>query len=335
MSRGREPGKLSRLVGLSHSSHLDESFVNLFLQVLRAATTPLVVAHRGASAVAPENTIAAAERAWSLGAAAWEFDVHLTRDRVPIVIHDASLLRTTNVAQRFLGDPRGLQGFLVSQFDFDEIQALDAGSWFLADPGGFRTVSHFRARGRLSHDDLGEFQSGTVRVPSLAEALELTLRRGWLANVEVKSFPNLRPELLEVVMAEVDRQGASDRVLVSSFHHEDAARAGRWRPSIATGVLFDSPLYRPSTYIREIIQADCAHPSAEALGGSSDAYRDNPGTRQLRGDLVQGLREDDVPVLVYTVNDPAPGGLAEHLAGVGVSGLFTDDPEAILSAQAR
>jgi glycerophosphoryl diester phosphodiesterase len=61
---------------------------------------PLIVAHRGDSFRAPENTLEAARLAWEAGAAAWELDVRLTRDRVPIIPHDGSLLRTTDVALR-------------------------------------------------------------------------------------------------------------------------------------------------------------------------------------------------------------------------------------------
>ena len=92
----------------------------------------MIVAHRGDSVRAPENTLEAARLAWKAGATAWELDVQLTRDGVPVVLHDESLLRTTNVAAMFKDDPRGLAGFRVSDFDYNEIRALDAGSWFVA-----------------------------------------------------------------------------------------------------------------------------------------------------------------------------------------------------------
>src|SRR5687768_14872032 len=63
-------------------------------------TPPLIIAHRGASAVAPENTIAAFEAAIAAGADGVEFDVRLTRDGVPIIIHDETLYRTHGVRGR-------------------------------------------------------------------------------------------------------------------------------------------------------------------------------------------------------------------------------------------
>ena len=110
---------------------------NRFLALLRArGADPVIVAHRGDSIRAPENTLEAGRLAWQAGAAAWEIDVQLTRDNVPVVLHDESLLRTTDVAARFPDDPRGRAGFRVGDFDYDEIRKLDAGSWFVAADGG-------------------------------------------------------------------------------------------------------------------------------------------------------------------------------------------------------
>src|SRR4051794_37261026 len=72
---------------------------------------PLIIAHRGDSSHAPENTLEAALLGRDSGADAWELDVQLTRDGVPVVVHDETLLRTTDVARRFAGDPRGDDGF--------------------------------------------------------------------------------------------------------------------------------------------------------------------------------------------------------------------------------
>ncbi len=81
-------------------------------------TLPLVVAHRGASAYAPENTLAAFRMALDAGADGIEFDVRLAKDGVPVVIHDATLERT--------GSRKGL----VSNFTSEELGKIDVGSWF-------------------------------------------------------------------------------------------------------------------------------------------------------------------------------------------------------------
>jgi glycerophosphoryl diester phosphodiesterase len=109
----------------------------------------LRVAHRGASAHAPENTLAAFRRAVELGADAVEMDVHLTADGHVVVIHDATLDRTTNGTGA------------VTERSLSDIRSLDAGSWF--DP-------------RFA----GE------RIPTLDEAFDV-IPKGVLAVVEVKS----------------------------------------------------------------------------------------------------------------------------------------------------
>jgi glycerophosphoryl diester phosphodiesterase len=287
---------------------------------------PLVLAHRGDSFRAPENTLEAARLGWESGADGWELDVQLTRDGVAVVIHDDSLARTTDVALRFEGDRRGASGFLVGDFDLAEIRDLDAGSWFLAPAGVPRSAIAFGTVARLSAADRARFASGKVRVPTLIEALGLTLELDWRVNVEVKSFPGTRPDLLDRVLAAIDETGAGSRVLLSSFDHADVARAARLRPEIATGVLAATPLHRPHEYVRDRVGADCYHPSTLVLGEWSAAYRAHPSSRTLRVDDLERLREHGVPVLAYTVNTTSPGGLATHLAEAGVAGLFTDDP---------
>ena len=79
---------------------------------------PWVVGHRGAMGHAPENTMVSFEKALQLGADMLEFDVRLTKDGQPIIVHDANLDRTSN---------RSLN---VADLTFADIQELDAGSWF-------------------------------------------------------------------------------------------------------------------------------------------------------------------------------------------------------------
>jgi glycerophosphoryl diester phosphodiesterase len=293
------------------------------------SSCPLVIAHRGDSSGAPENTLVAAQLGHDAGADAWEFDVHLTRDGAAVVIHDESLLRTTDVARRFAFDPRREAGYLVSQFDLEEILTLDAGTWFLDPDGGFRTASRFGTLSMLAREAKELFASGTVRVPTLVEALELTDRLDWLANVEVKSFPNTNSLLLDAVLAAVDKTGTASRVLISSFDHADVARAARRRPEIPTGVLASTPIERPSEYARDLVGAVTYHPSHLVLGAESDYYVRTPSASTLRTSDLASLKQANVPVLVYTVNDVSADGLAVHLAEAGVRGLFTDFPRSL------
>jgi glycerophosphoryl diester phosphodiesterase len=305
---------------------------NAFLDRLRTRRgRPLVIAHRGDSFGAPENTLQAATSARDAGADAWEFDVRLSRDGVPVVIHDESLARTTDVVARFRYDPRAARDFLVSEFDFDEIRSLDAGSWFLGEEGRARTARAFGSRHSLRPEDVLLFASGGVRVPSLREALELTARLDWLANVELKSFPNDGRELVHAVLAEVEAVGIADRILISSFDHREVALARHVDPRLATGALAETPLSAPEQYVADLLRADCYHPSAAVLGAGSDRYRQRPCPEALAAEELSHLHCRGIGVLVYTVNDSRPGGLAAHLAELGVDALFTDDPKGMRS----
>ncbi len=94
-----------------------------------------LIAHRGASAHAPENTLAAYRLAVEQGADFVEQDLAVTRDGVLICLHDDSLERTTNVRQVFanrwtLDSVAGRRRWFAVEFSLDEIKTLDAGSWF-------------------------------------------------------------------------------------------------------------------------------------------------------------------------------------------------------------
>ena len=123
--------------------------------------TPVVIAHRGASILAPENTIAAIEKAVSVGAKAVEFDVRRTADKRLILMHDATLARTTNGRGKVRATP------------WRDITKLDAGSWF--DPG-------FKDE----------------RVPLLAEAFK-ALGDDAIAAVELKTAEPVLTDLRRIV----------------------------------------------------------------------------------------------------------------------------------------
>ncbi len=301
---------------------------NRFLALLKdRGPDPVIVAHRGDSFHAPENTLEAAQLAWRAGAAAWELDVVLTRDGVPIVLHDESLLRTTDVALRFKDDPRGQGGFRVSDFDFSEVRSLDAGSWFVAADGKGRSARAFGTLDALGPASVETYRSGQVIIPTLTEALMLTKERDWLVNVEIKSFPESPPGLVERVLEVVARTGTASRVLLSSFDHTDIVAANLPGREHALAILTATPLYRTHDYVTDLVGADAVHVSSEVVGSGSIAYRQHPAARSLRTDLIPEFKKRHIPTLVYTVNDYGSGSLAEHLARIGIDGLFTDDPQ--------
>lgn len=174
--------------------------------------TPIInFAHRGASGVCPENTMAAFRRGLELGATGIETDVQLTADGKLVLIHDEELSRTTDGS-----------GF-VKDKTLAELKALDAGSWFGAK---------FR----------GE------RLPALEELLELLQDTDTVLNIELKNTTFLYPGMEEKVIAAVREFGMSSRVVLSSFNHYSLVTCKALAPDIRTGILYGDGLYRPWDY---------------------------------------------------------------------------------------
>jgi glycerophosphoryl diester phosphodiesterase len=151
------------------------------MNVLLDPSARLVIAHRGNSAFAPENTLESFEQGVAAGADALELDVRLTSDGRAVVMHDASLERTTNGAG------------LVHATAFDDLRRLDAGCRFTRDGG--RTFP-FRARG--------------ITVPSLEQVLATFPQTPMI--VEIKT-PAAAPEVKRLLTA----AGAEDRCLIGAF----------------------------------------------------------------------------------------------------------------------
>jgi glycerophosphoryl diester phosphodiesterase len=168
---------------------------------------PLVFGHRGASHDAPENTLAAFRLAEAMGTDGIELDTSLSRDGIPVVIHDLTLDKTTNGS-----------GY-VRDLNLKQIKALDAGSSFSAQFKG-------------------------EQVPTLDEVFT-SLGTQMVINVELKSI-SLRTDGLEHTVAEVIRQHkAEQRVIVSSFNPFALRRFRAFAPHIPIGFLYspDEPIY--------------------------------------------------------------------------------------------
>lgn len=196
--------------------------MNLFLE---PRTRPLVIAHRGSSAYAPENTLAAFQLAADQGADAIELDVDLTMDGHAVIMHDATIDRTTDGWGR------------VSALTLAEIRRVDAGRWKSA-----------------------AFQG--ERVPRLVEVFEAVGQRV-LINVEVKSI-SLRSNGVEAqVAALVRRYDLFERVIISSFNPLALRRIKTVEPRLACGLLLapDLPIYLRQAWLAPLIpQLEARHP---------------------------------------------------------------------------
>jgi glycerophosphoryl diester phosphodiesterase len=169
---------------------------------MKAWPYPKLVAHRGGGSLAPENTLAAIRLGQSLGYTAAEFDVKLSRDGVAMLLHDATLERTTS--------GRGDAGIL----DWDTLSTLDAGAWHSPEHRG-EAIARFDA------------------------AAALLKSKGTIAHVEIKPSPGREEETGAQVAALTAAywQGAPVAPLLSSFSFEALAAAQLMAPELPRGWL--------------------------------------------------------------------------------------------------
>jgi len=175
-----------------------------------AATADCVappVAHRGASAAAPENTIPAYRAALRAGISRLDLDVRFTRTGIPVVMHDSTVDRTTDGTGR------------VSGMTLAELRSLDAGSWFSPEFAG-------------------------VKVPTLRQALEFGRTRGASFQLELKGRPTAQQ--LDDFLNRIRWLGMLSRVRVIGFDEETVGQVRAKEPGVATGIIDFSGDPRPA-----------------------------------------------------------------------------------------
>jgi glycerophosphoryl diester phosphodiesterase len=163
---------------------------------------PPVIAHRGASMYAPENTFAAFTKAHELGIHWVEFDVMLSKDDEAVIIHDETLERTTS--------GKGLVGERL----YSELKDLDAGTWFQAD-------------------------YAAERIPTLQLMMELLKKLGLSANIEIKPQLGREEATVKKVLATLEKSEPHDLFppLISSFSFETLQWVQKLAPNSMIGFL--------------------------------------------------------------------------------------------------
>ena len=169
---------------------------------MKAWPYPRILAHRGGGSLAPENTLAAVKLGQSLGYRAHEFDVKLSKDNVAMLLHDATLERTTTGKGR------------AADFLWEALRALDAGGWHSAA---------FRGEPLASFEDTAK----------------LLRSKGTMANVEIKPTPGLERETgLRVAQLAAELwAGAAAPPLLSSFSFDALMAAKEAAPGLPRGWL--------------------------------------------------------------------------------------------------
>jgi glycerophosphoryl diester phosphodiesterase len=176
------------------------------------ADYPLVVAHRGASAYAPENTLAAVDKADEMGFDWVENDVQRTKDGRLVVLHDATLARTTNAEELY---PERAP-WSVADFTAAEIARLDAGSWFSGSYAGARvpTLEQYMSRVSRNHQKLVLEIKNPQLYPGIEQqTLKVLGNEGWLGPAQLR------------------------KLVIQSFSTDTVRRVHELRPAVKTAFL--------------------------------------------------------------------------------------------------
>lgn len=256
-----------------------------------------IVAHRGASIEAPENTLASVELAWQLGADAVEIDVQLTSDGKLAVIHDATLDRTAGIARN------------VRDVDMSELRTIDVGSW---------------------KDD--KWQGETVS--DLSQILA-TIPTGRRLFVELKGGDDsgTHAEILAALQSDlVDLRSTPESIVLISFYPAllrlakqslpdfDALLVVQQKPDTLSSGSETSNVNIWTPTIDEIINV--------AVSSGFDGV-DLSNTAALTSDAIAAVHSAMLASCVWTVNSVDD---ARRLIKIGVGSLTTDDPRTMLAA---
>ena len=253
---------------------------------------PLVIAHRGASAYAPENTLAAIDKAADLGFRWVENDVQRTKDGQLVVVHDDSLNRTTDVEEVF----PDRAPWKVKDFTAAEIARLDAGSWFSPRFAGARvpTLKQYMNRVSRNHQKLVLEIKNPALYPGIErETLKVLSNEGWLGPSHVRS-----------------------KLVVQSFSADSIRTVHALRPDVRTGFLGTPSVAELPEYAQFADQINSQHTTISLAYVTAVHAFDGPHGKPLE-------------MSTWTV-DTAEA--TRRVAGFGVDGVITNKPDVVREA---
>ena len=235
-----------------------------------------IIAHRGASHDAPENTVASFKLGWKQNADADELDIWLSKDGKMVVFHDENTKRIADVDQR------------VADQTFDELRALDAGSWKGAAWKG-------------------------EKIPTLAEALK-TQPAGKRMFIEIKCGPEILPELERVLR----ESGKTPAELVIIGFGYDTMKAAKVRfPEIPVFWLVSPE--KESRGEKPTVDEMVAKVKSARLDGLNLNFK-----FAIDAAFVRQVKDAGLKLYAWTVDDAK---VAQKLAALGVDGITTNRPE--------
>jgi glycerophosphoryl diester phosphodiesterase len=267
-----------------------------------------LVAHRGASAYAPEHTLEAYRLALAQGADYVEQDLQITKDSVLVCLHDLTLERTTNVEEVFPDRfklENGAKHWNVSDFTLAEIKRLDAGSWFDAKFAG-------------------------AKVPTWQEAIDLVRGKAGLYP-ETKGpdvYGSRGLDMEKLVLAQLKKNNLPDKktpVLIQSFSPDSLRKMkGELKTKVPLVLLIDLRMQK------EWLTAEGLKKAKQFSVGIGPAKNLLDG----KPELVKLAHDTGLSVTPYTSNERTKGRFASareemhyYLYTLGVDALFTDNPD--------
>jgi len=256
-----------------------------------------VLAHAGGNLLWPDNTMAAFTGAAAMGADVLELDVHRVADGEFVVIHDATVDRTTDGAGQ------------VAQMDMLELRRLDAGyRWTPLGPSA-------------GEEGPFPYRGAGVTLPTLTEVLGAFPDKA--VNVEIKQND---PDVAEALCVLLREQDAADRVMVGSFHGGALSQFRRACPEVATSASQNEVIVFLA--LEKLRLSAIFTPQYEALQVPISQYNVPIVTQHF----VNAAAARGVDVHVWTVNDVAT---MRDLVSLGVNGLITDRPDRALEVLGR
>ena len=279
-----------------------------------------IIAHRGASAWAPENTMAAFEKAVELGAEAIEVDVQLTADRVLVVLHDDTLDRTTNGSGP------------LNRNTLAQLKDLDAGSWFDSKFAGEQipTLKEVLvwARGRCRVDI--EVKTRTAREIPVQDFARIINEADMESQVAITSFERDFVEALQRYCPRLEvgllisplpplKLGLLRGAVVAPVVFQVACKLFKCLPTAVALSLLGGTLALISTWLRELNKL-------KGVAESLDADALLPHWLVLSRSLAVAAKTRGLTLVTWTVNK---GFLARYFKKLGVDGIITDKPDVI------
>jgi glycerophosphoryl diester phosphodiesterase len=276
-----------------------------------------IYGHRGARGVLPENTLDSFKYLFENNIYAYETDILISKDFIPVITHDFRLdpSYTKDINDNWIED----ENIKIIDLTYDQILQFDVG-----------TLNKLSKYGRKF---INQKSLQNQKIPKLSELLKLTsdnIVEDLLINLEIKSTPiekNLTPEpdeMVKIIIDEVSRSNLEDRIIYSSFDwrvlreikERDSKIPRAYLTSGARGKIYDKSPWLDFTPLHNGVELP---ELIKALGGSAW----HPNYKDVNKEIVQTSHDKGLPVNVWTVNRESD---MLRMIDYGVDGIMTDYP---------